>query len=160
MHSCPHPLWQHFWSVGQPLSLEQNSAHIPEPQFLRGHTPGFAERKNNSICKEVKKRVWKMWSLIRRDCCPAECPGLISTSVESLRGFKQTFNSCQLKKRFNSVAVLKARGTQTQHVWSARQSTWHPLFDGKTLSWQRLFLGESLWERGNRAENGSAVKSG
>jgi hypothetical protein len=42
MQLCPHPLWQHFSSLGQSLSLEQNSAHVPEPHRLRGHTPGFA----------------------------------------------------------------------------------------------------------------------
>lgn len=29
MHSCPHPLEQHFSLSGQSLSLEQNSAHRP-----------------------------------------------------------------------------------------------------------------------------------
>lgn len=43
IHSCPHPLWQHFSWLGQSLSLEQNSAHSPDPQRLRGHTPGLAE---------------------------------------------------------------------------------------------------------------------
>lgn len=45
MHWCPQPLEQHFCSLGQSLSVWQNSAHKPAPHFRRGHLPGFAEGK-------------------------------------------------------------------------------------------------------------------
>lgn len=53
VHWCPHPLWQHFSLSGQSLSSEHSSAHIPKPDCLRGHTPGFPEGTRDSSLGEV-----------------------------------------------------------------------------------------------------------
>lgn len=45
MHSCPHPLEQHFSFLGQSLSLEQDLTQFLKSKHLRGHTPGFSEGK-------------------------------------------------------------------------------------------------------------------
>lgn len=103
MHSCPHPLWQHFSSLGQSLSLEQNSAHIPEPQRLRGHTPGLAEGKQKSIYhskrKSSKYGVWVEGTV--HDWFPCQ--------FSHWEELTKDFNSCQLEKKLNIVARTESR---------------------------------------------------
>lgn len=103
MHWCPHPLWQHFSSLGQSLSSEQSSAHSPELQRRRGHTPGLAEetRESLSISVYTQDHIWHVKV------------GLFIESywktVCSQRWPKQRCRSCPLKKKFNTVARTESR---------------------------------------------------
>lgn len=126
VHWCPHPLWQHFSSVGQSLSSEQSSAHSPELQRLRGHTPGLAEGTRESTYQCIYKEDLKLRS-----------DSLFSYDDD----LTKDVTTAHWRKSQTLWLVLKAGGTQTapqsktQHLWSSGQSSSHtqPLCDGTTL---------------------------
>lgn len=108
MHSCPHPLWQHFSLLGQSLSLEQNSAHSPAPQRLRGHTPGLAEgtidiniykwlkHKFNNIAFDWKGLSVALWTVHPRQFSHWE-------------DLTKALTAAHLRKKFNIVARTESR---------------------------------------------------